>query len=45
MEIKELKNQWDSFVDESNLRDKLIEEKRQEAFYKQQRNAPIPTFK
>lgn len=45
LEIKQLKNQWDSFVDESNLRDKLIEEKRQEAFYKQQRNAPIPTFK
>lgn len=44
LEIKQLKNQWDSFVDESNLRDKLIEEKRQEAFYKQQRNAPPPNI-
>lgn len=45
IEITQLKNQWDSFVDESNLRDKLIEQKRQEAFHEQQRNAPVPTFK
>lgn len=45
MEITQLKNQWDSFVDESNLRDKLIEQKRREAFDEQQRDAPIPTFK
>ena len=44
LEIKQLKNQWDSFVDESNLRDKLIEEKRQEAFDDHQINAPIPKF-
>lgn len=45
MEITQLKNQWDSFVDESNLRDKLIEQKRQEAFHEQQRNAPPPEIK
>jgi len=45
MEINQLKNQWDSFVDESNLREKLIEEKRREAFWEHQKNAPIPTFK
>ncbi len=45
IEIKQLKNQWDSFVDESNLRDKLIEEKRREAFHLHQRNAPLHKFK
>ena len=45
MEINQLKNGWDSFVDESDLREKLIEEKRREAFDEHQRNAPIPTFK
>lgn len=45
LEIQELKNQWDSFVDESNLREKLIEKKRQKSFDEHQKNAPIPTFK
>lgn len=45
IEITQLKNQWDSFVDESNLRDKLIEQKRREAFDDHQINAPVPTFK
>ena len=44
MEITQLKNQWDSFVDESNLRDKLIEQKRQEAFDDHQINAPLPNI-
>ena len=44
MEINQLKNQWDSFVDESNLREKLIEKKRYEAYRENQRNAPIPKF-
>lgn len=44
IEIKQLKNQWDSFVDESNLREKLIEEKRQEAFHEHQMNAPSPNI-
>lgn len=45
MEINQLKNEWDSFVDESNLREKLIEEKRREAFNEHQRNAPLPEIK
>lgn len=45
IEINQLKNQWDSFVDESNLREKLIEQKRQEAFDNHQINAPLPNIK
>lgn len=45
LEIQELKNQWDSFVDESNLREKLIEKKRYEAFREHQRNAQAPNVK
>lgn len=44
MEINQLKNAWDSFVDESNLREKLIREKRYDAYIEHQTNAPIPTF-
>ncbi|MGI4852363.1 MAG: type IV secretion system protein [Janthinobacterium lividum] len=44
IEITQLKNQWDCFVDESKLREQLIEEKRREAFDDHQINAPIPTF-
>lgn len=44
IEIKQLKNQWDSFVDESELRERLIEEKRREAFHEHQRNAPLPNI-
>lgn len=44
MEINQLKNEWDSFVDESYLRERLIEEKRREAFDEHQRNAPVPAF-
>ena len=44
MEMNQLKNQWDSFVDESNLREKLIEEKRREAFWEHQENAPLPNI-
>ena len=44
IEITQLKNQWDSFVDESKLREQLIEEKRREAFDDHQINAPVPKF-
>jgi type IV secretion system protein VirB5 len=44
MEINQLKNQWDSFVDESNLREKLIEEKRYKAYIEHEINAPLPTL-
>lgn len=44
IEIDQLKNQWDSFVDESNLRERLIEEKRREAFDDHQINAPLPNI-
>ena len=44
IEINQLKNHWDSLVNESNLREKLIEEKRKAAFYEHQRNAPLPNI-
>lgn len=44
LEITQLQNQWRNSVDESSLREKLIEQKRITAFNEHQRNAPIPKF-
>lgn len=44
IEIKQIRNEWDSFVDESNLREQLIEQKRREAFDDHQMNAPLPNI-
>ncbi len=43
-EINQLQHQWQTAVDEANLREKLIEQKKIQAFNEQQRNAPIPQF-
>ncbi|WP_342225712.1 type IV secretion system protein [Rickettsia endosymbiont of Urophora cardui] len=41
-EINQLEHQWKLSVDEANLREKLIEQKKIKAFNEQQRNAPSP---
>lgn len=41
-EINQLEHQWQLSVDEANLREKLIEQKKIKAFNEQQRNAPSP---
>ena len=41
-EINQLQHQWQLSVDEANLREKLIEQKKIKAFNEQQRNAPSP---
>jgi len=44
IEINQLKYQWDSLVSESQLREKLIEEKKRQAFEDHQINAPLPNI-
>lgn len=44
MEITQLQNQWRNSVDESSLREKLIEQKRVAAFNEHEDNAPILQF-
>lgn len=39
-EINQLEHQWQLSVDEANLREKLIEQKKKEAFWEHQKNAP-----
>ncbi len=41
-EINQLEHQWQLSVDEANLREKLIEQKKIKAFNEQQKNAPSP---
>lgn len=43
-EIDQLEHQWRLSVDEANLREKLIEKKRMQAFNEQQLNAPSPNI-
>lgn len=43
-EINQLQHQWQMSVDEANLREKLIEQKKKEAFWEHQKSAPLPTF-
>ncbi len=39
-EINQLQHQWQLSIDEANLREKLIEQKKKEAFWEHQKNAP-----
>lgn len=43
-EINQLQHQWQLSVDEANLREKLIEQKKRKAFWEHQQNAPLPKF-
>lgn len=44
MEISALQTQWSIYTQQSQAREKLLEDKARAAFQKQQMNAPVPTF-